>query len=438
MAPTKMAPMSDPIFINVGAVSRSGDEVEIIGAMPGPAGLAITTLDNVTVSVDYANPGTLIKLTCPIEGAASNPGVRAFLGDDVFEQVARFLESNQDGPHALWSERSQARHRYGSLGPDFLARYAGAIIVLADRATDDERPDIERATAALDLAALERLAGPLEVLRPLLDSQRQRARGLLETCGEDLVRRALDDPALFKLLRARRYRDLLPSKLRRKLDDYQVPDVAADIAFPGTQEELRDDLWLRASDPRTIWLSNSSAYLSARHRPPKFDEFQPQQPVVREDGGGVWFVSVDFTGRPIVEQWIRVLAADHSVLAVAPLRERSNQLVTEIVVPRDVDPKDTQVLVTATPFPITKPDTLKDVKQALSTGRQAADHESNRNFPKAKTAWSECGRCWQTLGDTDRAEAAALLADTVGDPDRAHGNALFGRPLVVEWFPPAS
>ena len=383
--------MSRTPFTNAGAVNCDGDVVDIVGATPGPAGIAVVELpDGTSLRVDYADPRVLVELSTTTAAALDGTVLRDLIGPDSADRVAAVVREGRTGTRRIPGV-SSPRYRGSPTGsplPGDDVPPTGRAAVLLERCTDPDRPDVERAAAALDLAVLvDRAHLPETVRRPLQHTVDAAAEVIAESADE-LVALAEVDPALASVLR-RVHGHRLPDAVR---DGLEIPLFAASGPPPGLA-------------PMRLEAAGINYLRSA---PPPSREPRTGPPSIVDVDGAFWIVECE-PANGATTRWIRVLDADLVVVAAAPVTEdRGVGGRADVLVPEYVTPATATIEVTTEPFPV-PPAGLDAIAAAVRAGRRAADLEQ-AGQRRAAAAWEQCADRWQRLGDIERSRAARRFA----------------------------
>lgn len=390
--------MTEPIFANCVYFAWEPDVVEFRGYYkPGPAGIACVSLPgDVELVVDYADPSVFISMRMPNDSLEVRPIVAEILGESAADQISGTLA---EGYRSMGCFVMDTYDGWGDVEPEvWPARFergtrAGALVVLADRATDPDATPMERAMAVLDLASAGDLAAEFPAFTALVTDAQAQVPEVLAEHGDDLLRLARTDPAVADVVTASQYRELLPDEFYVRLDapwQGPLPDMVL-----RTAREPRSRAARSADDGSRGWLLPPMA--NPNHDP------RGRVPQV-ECVGGVWIVRVRGLGD---SYWARVLDLEGSVLAAAPLRQEGAMLVAELVVPPYLAQSDVIVDITDTPFPPSCPTAFEPMMLAIRAGRQAVDLEHAGHFRLAAEHWTECCDRWDALenGTEERMEA---------------------------------
>lgn len=388
--------MTTPLFDNAAALRWDTDVVQVVGGTPGPAGAAeIELRGGAVLQVDYAEPGMLIDYSTPTELVGGDPGLADVLGEQAAE-VAESVRHAPEGTRRLHTPRTARREPpRGSLSmPGDEGNYVGQIVCLADRAHDPERPTLERAAAALDVARAASMLTDTPAIAMAARTHAELAAELLDECASELLGVAEGDPALRDVL-VIDYGDLLPDAIMSALRDLDV-----------------------GSDRVLAWAA------LGRDIPGEGDLSERD-----ETAEGVWTVVCDAPGDAAAPRWVRVVDEDLSVLAVSPVRKGTFGYAAELLVPPHVERTDGALTVTDRPFPLS-PHGIDAVAHAVRAGRQAVDLEAIGQRNRAADAWKRCAGLWERLGDHDRSRAARRFAAQVGRRSRSREVHLQGPALA--------
>lgn len=349
-------------------------EHDLVSFVAGPAGRAdIEVADGIVVAVDFAEPGVLNTIS-------TEPGFdRRVLGDLIGNERADEIVASSFTPEGrprriigdpadprLVSSQPGGR----SLPPTEVAEAA----VLASLADDEERTDLARAVAHLELHHLAshglQIATNREVIaeRAVIDTI-----DLLAQADRDIVTLARRDPGLAKQVASR--------------------------LFEGRDAGLHD-------------LAATRSLLGSHH---------DEATVV---GASIWTVELQSPGRLVVRasdaggQWVRVLHRDTMVLlALAPMLPDAGRWRADAIVPADLPTELLLVELTETPRPPGS-STLQQFRYAVSLGRQAVQAHVVGHRARASARWMECASAWDQIGDPARAAVARRYAEGQYSPRR--------------------
>lgn len=363
------------------------DGRNLVGFVPGPAGMAVLDLGRgMSLAVDFADPTTLVS--CRADGWLRDDVLEVLVGTRAAQRVAQVQQSDRPVRIADHDEMERERMRSGNFSAwpgDPGAMVFGACAVLSSLADDEQRHELVRAVAALELAEQSRLLPlPDDVVEGAADRARTRALDLLADGADAFEQLVERDPRT-----AARVRSLIRSVM------------AADPS-----DELR---WRRIAQEfdRTARQRPTVAAAPARKssRPYAMEpERVPERTVVDLKPNGL--LIVHRTAETHDEaKWVRVLQSPQlSLLAAAPLMRSGSRQRAELLVPPDVTLEQLVVEVTSDALPVTS--TLEQIRRAIDLGRRAATLDALRS-PRASDAWQACASAWSALDDPRRAQLAS-------------------------------
>ena len=363
----------------------------LVGFAPGPAGMAVLDLGRgMSLAVDFADPTTLVS--CRADGWLRDDVLEVLVGTRAAQQVARVRQSDRpvrisDGDD-IERERMRSGNWSAQPGNDEAMAF-GVCAVLSSLAGDEQRHELVRAVAALELAEQSRLLPlPDDVTEGVADRARTRALDLLA-----------DGADAFEMLAERAPRTAA-----------RVRSLIRSVMADGPGDELR---WRRISQEfdrlvrRRPTVRVSPALTSPRPsamEPERVPKRVPERTVVDLKPNGL--LIVHRTAETDDEAtWVRVLQSPQlGLLAAAPLIRSGSRRRAELLVPPDLTLEQLVVEVTGDALPVTS--TLEQIRRAIDLGRRAATLEALRS-PRASEAWQACARAWSALDDPRRAQIAS-------------------------------
>jgi hypothetical protein len=338
-----------------------------------------------SLAVDFADPTTLVS--CRADGWLRDDVLEVLVGTRTAQQVAQVQKSDRPVRITDDDEMERERMRSGnwSARPGNPGAMAfGVCAVLSSLADDEQRHELVRAVAALELAEQSRLLPlPDDVMEGLADRARTRALDLLAD-GMDAFERLADrDPRTAARVR---------SMIRAVMTD----DPSDELRWRRTSQEFdrlaRPRPSVRAAPAR----KSASPYAMEPER-------VPERTVVDLKPNGLLIVhrTADTDDKAA---WVRVLQSPQlSLLAAAPLIRSGSRQRAELLVPPDLTLEQLVVEVTSDALPVTS--ALEQIRRAIDLGRRAATLEALRS-PRASDAWQSCANAWAALADPRRAQLA--------------------------------
>jgi hypothetical protein len=371
--------------------------VEVVAALPGPAGVSAVELpDGTAWEVDHAEPGRLVRLELvgPLHAdavarlAVGEEGV-LFLSEEVPGEV------DDDGPSFPDTWRSNP------FGPHHDAVAAGQLILLADLARDADLPTLARVAAAVQLAGADGDPALLDVLRPVIADTWDLAGRLSEDVDDDTLADIGPKTAMWFAQALGRavgaglspigWTDDLRRRLRRISRGFPRDaafDVLSDLAVSSPH---------LASAP---WNGRDDALADVGPA----EDWQAVQRVAEA------LVRVEVARSDRV-RWVRVFRVDGLVLlGQAPLRHDGLLDVAEVVVPPTTPDSELRVVVVDAEQvePGSRP--LRQMRSAVRAGRRAARARRLHQHGESMRWWEECAHHWDAAGDPVRADLARELS----------------------------
>ncbi|MFZ4668597.1 MAG: hypothetical protein ACOYML_04810 [Microthrixaceae bacterium] len=398
-------------------VERFDDLVELIGAEPGPAGIALVEFpDGSAWAVDFADPESLVSLAIPDGSIPDSPLVIALFGGDGAMFLAdpdaavelRDDRSDEIGPHVSRPQRwARVRGRSRPQPGGEPSSIAGLMVLLADRTTDDEAEPIVRLAAIAELVRVLPNVPGSALIAPLVEAYLDEIDRLAADTIEGSAIESLSGASAGEL------RDLLVP-----LAD---PAPGHTVVAPALRE-LLDRLRDRATRGDDLVVAMASPRLSAAPSPasegPPGDRreiacFDEPEPVLTQ------LLEVERVGEMLIEvrmaltvwaNWARVVrTSDLVTVALVPLEEREHLRVGRGVIPPDLDLDDVEVMFG------TLSDLVDDragldadevLRNAIRLGRSASRAARSGDPYRAQQLWGDCEAAWLALGDQNRAGLA--------------------------------
>jgi hypothetical protein len=338
------------------------------------------------LAVDFADPTTLVS--CRADGWLRDDVLEVLVGTRAAQRVAQVQQSDRPVRIADHDEMERERMRSGnwSARPGNPGAMAfGVCAVLSSLADDDQRHELVRAVAALELAEQSHLLPlPDDVVEGVADRARTRALDLLADGVDAFEQLAARDPRT-----AARVRSLIRSVM--------AADPGDELRWRRTSQEFA-----RMARPRP----SVRAAPARKSAPPSAMEPErvPERTVVDLKPNGLLIVhrTVETDDQAT---WVRVLQSPQlSLLAAAPLLRSGSRQRAELLVPPDLTLNQLVVEVTSDALPITS--TLEQIRRAIDLGRRASTLEALRS-PRASNAWHACATAWTALDDPRRAQLAS-------------------------------
>jgi hypothetical protein len=362
------------------------DGRNLVGFAPGPAGMAVLDLGRgMSLAVDFADPTTLVS--CRADGWLRDDVLEVLVGTRAAQRVAQVQQSDRPVRIADHDEMERERMRnsnWNGRPGNPVAMAFGVCAVLSSLTDDEQRHELVRAVAALELAEQSRLLPlPDDVVEDVANRARTRALDLLADGADAFEQLAERDPRT-----AARVRSLIRSVM--------ADDPGDELRWRRISQEFD-----RRSRPRP---SVRSAPARKSERPYALEpERVPERTVVDLKPNGLMIVH-----RPAETDdkatWVRVLQGPQlSLLAAAPLIRSGSRQRAELLVPPDLTLEQLVVEMTKDALPVTS--TLEQIRRAIDLGRRAATLEALRS-PRASDAWQSCAIAWSALGDPRRAQLA--------------------------------
>ena len=398
-------------------VERLDDLVELIGAEPGPAGIALVELpDGSAWAVDFADPESLVSLAVPDGSIADSPLVVALFGGDgaMFladpDAAAEPRDDRRDGLAAQVSRPQRwARVRGRSRPPrgGEPSSIAGLMVLLADEATDDEAEPIVRLAAIAELVRVLPNVPGSALIEPLVEAYRDEIDRLAADAIEGSAIESLSGASAGEL-----------SDLLVPLAD---PAPGHTVVSPALRE-LLDRLGDRATRGDDLVVAMASPLLPAAPSPasegPPGDRREvayadEPEPVLTQ------LLEVERVGEMLIEvrmaltvwaNWASVVRrSDLVTVALVPLEEREHLRVGRGVIPPDLDLDDVEVTFGALSDRVDARaglDADELLRNAIRLGRSASRAARNGDPYRSHLLWRDCEAAWLALGDQTRAGLA--------------------------------
>lgn len=361
------------------------DGRNLVGFAPGPAGMAVLDLGRgMSLAVDFADPTTLVS--CRADGLLRDDVLELLVGTRAAQRVAQVQQSDRPVRIGGHDEMERERMRSGNWSArpgNPGAMTFGVCAVLSSLADDEQRYELVRAVAALELAEQSHLLPlPDDVVDGVAERARSQALGLLAAGADGFEQLAERDPRT-----AARVRSLIRSVMAADPDDeLRWRRVFQEFDRPARQRPT---------------VAAAPARKSARPYAIE-DERVPEGTVVDLRPNGL--LIVHRTADTDEATWVRVLQSPQlSLLATAPLMRSGSRQRAELLVPPDLTFEQLVVEVTSDALPVTS--TLEQIRRAIDLGRRASTLEALRS-PRASDAWQACAEAWSALDDPRRARLA--------------------------------
>lgn len=359
----------------------------LVGFAPGPAGMAVLDLGRgMTLAVDFADPTTLVS--CRADGWLRDDVLEVLIGAGAARQVSQVQQTDRPVRISDGSEvaREPNRNRSDPSGGP-MAMAFGTCAVLSSIADDEQRHELVRAVAALELAdSIAALPLPVDVVEGVADRSRRRAIELLADGIEAFETLADNDPRS-----ATRVRLLLNSAMKHDgADDLRLRPISSD--FDRTIRRGQASTRVAAAPARAMPMATPDAAAPMLER--SMVDLRPKGLLVVHR----------LPAEEYAAAWVRVLRQPQlTLVAVAPLLRSGSRLRAELLVPPDLTVDQLVVELTNDPLPAAP--TLSRIRQAIDLGRRAASLEALRS-PHASEAWHACAAAWTALDDPRRAQLA--------------------------------
>lgn len=404
---------------------RVTGDVELTGAIPGPAGIACFDVGDVSVAIDAAHPAQLCSVTIPgVSGVDGLDAHRSVLDRLIGEDRVTELREHLDGLDArAWRLGADASRQRGPAG------VRRDVALLAQAMEQLETPGLlpaERAVAVVEAVGLAGRAGLLDDM-PGLGGRLAEAVTLLWSAQRSANRR--------------------PRWSGTIIDTFEeVAAATADREVRARLEQMVSRA-MSASEPRKV-AARVVASVVSRLVPPTpvaVPVTEAPESLPRLVGGpalGVFEGSGDELiarlagwGERADGWWVRAFSGDELVpLALAPMRADGvgNAVATFLVARQHREHLELDVV--DGPVELRSPRPVGALRRAISTGQRAARLERLGDRRAASDAWRECSDWHETAGDRQRSKLAHAIAmgQELGSFRRSE-NTL--RPLVSdEWL----
>lgn len=375
----------------------STDDIEMVGMVPGPAGVASLEFDDLTVDIDVANPASVAFVSIPEASDAARRGrlerlLTVLIGPDSTGAVLAMTEPAEPDRVIVgggdWSAPT---------GPDAQVRpdVAALAIALTQATAPGLRP-VEQALALLEGVGLAGRAELLSFMTWLTDEIPHAVDALEGADADELPPAGSELSSQAAEICAESAAHIPSARDRGRVLAFaqRVGERTADASAP-PRRRRRDsrNTDLAEVSPESLTAVTGAPDLEFRHV--EADEFEARVPLWAHRADG-W--------------WVRVFAADGlTPVAMAPLTADGKDAVAELLVPQphqdhlqvDVveDPLEPKLSVEAAAFRV-----------AIVNGQRAARYERLGRRNEAVEAWRQSEEWHRRAGDETRARQADAIA----------------------------
>lgn len=417
------------VTVDPSSVRETG-MLDVVGFVPGPAGMVSTGFGgDVTVSVDYADPGRMSSVEIPLGAAGPDLELMvALFGPQGWQVLRSSIDARLDHPIVtpLGKPRSLRDVSSGRTGDRPALDFGTAVAGLSVTDDADEHP-LVRATAALEsLRAVWESSGLGESLIGDASGRRRVDRWMtdaVEALRDDLYgdQRLVElDPGTYRYLQrcamvlVDRYakgprwtRDLvrvLPERLI-DLDSRRRQRAARSTAADEPLQMARMMVSMAASQ---YLLSDPAVIQALEELPSDGSSAPPGSPRLELASPGR--LRVVFAEEPS-GSWLRVLdRSSLGLLAVVPIQRERSAWLAEAIVPADAGLDDLQIVVADAPVPTEGGSSISRTLGAIDAGRRATMLDTRDDRRAAAAQWRACAVLWRDLGDETRANLADAYA----------------------------
>jgi hypothetical protein len=387
--------VSDAIYDQPFVVHTDDTEHELIGFVPGPAGVASADLGGVRVSVDYADPRILSSITAPTtEQGSDSEMLDVLIGADRAVEVRRRARAGGrprrlDGVPPV--RRPDLRQSSLTFGDTLEQEAVSKVTWLVSHAMNPSWGTAARAAALLEAAtAVRRLAHQYPAFAAVGRRLTRQAGELLTDAVADLDRLVVVDRYLAERL--------------AELCEGAGPSKGVEMASKHLRARLAAAKYL---------LIPTTTDLDPVDR--TYIDTETQIRFVGDPVDGRMLVHVD---NPDPDSWVRVLRRDNlTLVALAPVLHVEGHVGADVLVPLDLTTEDLVVELTVAPL-TGRGSSLSKVAEAVELGRRAVEHQVEGRDRRSSEVWLLCAQRWDDLGDTARATLARQYADSDRRPWR--------------------